>query len=126
VGVYALFDWCFGADQQWLYDLDADRMIYSHDHGLYLPPAGQGYLSVTGMQGVVDTAHELPDPPAGLSRAALETTADALEAVNSGNLASILNSVPASWPVTDDELAAVGWFLERRAPGVAARLRALA
>lgn len=38
VGVYALYDWCYGDDAQWLYDLDDDRSIYSHDHGLYFPP----------------------------------------------------------------------------------------
>lgn len=125
VGVYALYDWCFGADQQWLYDLEADRTIFSHDHGLYLPPAGMGSWSIVGMRGVVDVPHVLPDPTTGLSASALMETASALEAVDVASLVPILNSIPASWPVTDDELAVVGWFLHRRAASVAARLRTL-
>jgi hypothetical protein len=48
-----------------------------------------------------------------------------LEAISHIELAPVLNSVPASWPVTDQELDCLGWFLERRATGVAARLRGL-
>lgn len=124
VGVYALYDWCMGTDQQWLYDLDADRTLYSHDHGLYLPPLGQGLLDAAALQAQVDEPHELPDARSGLSPAAIEETADALERVATDDLADILKSVPASWPVSDGVLAALGWFLEQRAPAAAARLRA--
>lgn len=124
VGVYALFDWCYGSDQQWLYDLDDDRRLYSHDHGLYLP--GDWHVDAASLTAEVDVPHPLPDPPTGLSPVAVEEVAVALEAVTRTGLACILNGVPASWPVTDDVLEALGWFLEARAPGVAVRLRGLA
>jgi hypothetical protein len=38
LGIYALYDWCFGDDAPWLYDRDDDHSIYSFDHGLYFPP----------------------------------------------------------------------------------------
>lgn len=126
VGIYALFDWCFGCDQQWLYDIDSDRTIYSHDHGLYLPPLGTGYWTAADLVTVVDKPNPLPDPPQGLNNAEIEAVAQALEAINRDALASILNGVPTSWPVTDVDLGALGWFLESRAKPVAARLRALA
>lgn len=125
VGVYAIFDWCIGADQQWLYDTDNDRTLYSHDHGLYLPPAGQGLWTIHDLQSNADTPWPLPDPPGGLSPAAIDELATALESIDRAALAAVMNSVPASWPVTDADLEALGWFLEHRAPAVAARLRTL-
>jgi HipA-like kinase len=126
VGVYALYDWCFGADQQWLYELDEDRMIFSHDHGLYFPPNGTGRWTRQDLISAVDQPHELSDDRAGLSGEATKDIAMALEEVNRSNLVSVLASIPASWPVSDQDLEDLGWFLGRRAPAVAARVRALA
>lgn len=123
VGLYALFDWCCGADQQWLYDLDADRTIYSHDHGLYLPPVGTGTLDADALRSGVAYVSELPDPTTGLSASAVDDVAKALERLVSADLAAVMRSVPASWPVDDDVLAVLAWFLEQRADSVAARLR---
>ncbi len=125
VGVYALFDWCIGCDQQWLYDLDADQTIYSHDHGLYLPPIGHGFFTVEALKAEVLSPSILPDSPAGLNGAAIEQVAQALENISRDDLIAILNRVPASWPATNEELEVLGWFLECRAPHVAARLRDL-
>ena len=126
VGVYALYDWCMGADAQWLYDIDDDRRLYSHDHGLYLPPAGSGTFARADLVAAADTAEPLPDSPSGLSSAAISEVAIALESVERASLADILNTVPKSWPVSDDDLEALGWFLEHRAPAVATRLRTFA
>jgi hypothetical protein len=126
VGVYALYDWCFGNDQQWLYDLDNDHALYSHDHGLYLPPAGRGLWTRADLIRQVGEPHELPDPPTELCSEAVKRFALALEAVTRSDLAGILSAIPAGWPVSDQELEALGWFLERRAPEVADRLRGLA
>ena len=32
-GIFALYDWCWGGDDQWLYSESADRAVFSHDHG---------------------------------------------------------------------------------------------
>jgi hypothetical protein len=123
VGLYALYDWCFGYDAQWLYDLDDDRRIYSHDHGLYLPPVGSGSVEQAALIAAVDVPNELPDARDGLLPAAVDEIAEELESVDRVMIADVLNSVPSSWPVSDDVLEVVGWFLERRAPAVAERLR---
>jgi hypothetical protein len=126
VGVYALYDWCFGTDQQWLYDLDSDRMIFSHDHGLYFPPAGRGGWTRQDLVNHAGQAHELPDPRSGLAAEEAKNMALALEQVTRADLARVLSSIPASWPVSDEDLEALGWFLEYRAAAVAARVRSLA
>lgn len=125
VGVYALYDWCFGADDQWLYDLDRDHMLYSHDHGAFFPPAGKGYWTRTSLPAVADTPHLLAYPRNDLSAAAINDVANALEAVDRASLVKVLCSIPASWPVSGEDLEGIGWFLEHRAPAVARRVREL-
>jgi hypothetical protein len=47
-------DWCFGHDEQWLNDLDDNQAVFSHDHGLYLRPSGQGSWTVAALQAQKD------------------------------------------------------------------------
>jgi hypothetical protein len=126
VGLYALYDWCYGMDRQWLLDLDQDQTIYSHDHGLYFPPHSRPGWTNEQLVNCVDEPHVLPDPPSGLEAEETKRIALAIERVDREDLAGILRAVPESWPVPDVQLEALGWFLERRAPGVAERLRSLA
>lgn len=124
--LFALFDWFMGSDPQWLRDLDDDMAVHSHDHGLYLPPVNTGHWTEQELQANVNTPWPLRDVPAGLSPAAIEDTARALRAVGRTDLQSLLQQVPASWPVTDRALEGLGWFLECRAPAVADRIEQLA
>lgn len=124
-GVFALYDWCWGGDDQWLYSETADRMVYSHDHGWYFPDTGNDWSTATLLANVNN------DHPAGHSVANLDKTevirlADRLDAVTPVEIAQILQMVPPTWPVTDAELDTLGYFLEERASAVAGRLRVLA
>ena len=55
-----------------------------------------------------------------------ERVAGALENVTREQLVAILCAIPASWPVQDVELEALGYFLDRRRLPVSARIRQLA
>jgi hypothetical protein len=121
-GVFALYDWCWGSDDQWLYVPSADYQLYSHDHGLYL----SGDWSEEALSTQVDTAHNQSRPPQGLRPEALRKYAEKLQSVSRAEIVGILRGVPADWPVTTTELETVGWFLERRACAVSARLQDLA
>lgn len=125
-GIYALFDWFMGCDQQWLYDINDDRSIHSHDHGLYLPPLNEGRWTVDALQAHVGDAHVLPDDPAGLAAEAVAAVSKRLRELTRDEMVAALSAVPIGWSVTDDELDALGWFLESRAPQVADRVDALA
>lgn len=125
VGLHALYDWCFGSDPQWLRDLNDNSATYSHDHGLYLPPNG-GSWTEDQLVANVDQPHPLPGSTTGLSAAAISDVSDALETVSRESLRAVLNRVPSSWPVTNEQLECLGWFLERRAPAVAGRIKQLA
>lgn len=122
VGCYAIYDWFMGCDQQWLQDLNDDMATYSHDHGLYLPPVNTGHWTENDLQSNVDKPWPLPDSAAGLLPAAISQVADALRSVTREDLRQLLNGVPASWPVTNEQLEGVGWFLERRSSAVAGRI----
>ena len=124
VGVYALFDWCWGGDPQWLYAAGDQQKLYSHDHGWYLPPEGPDWTE-SELMNQVDQAHEIGQPINDLSTEALSKFAARLNKIGKDDLLPILNRIPLSWPVSDGELETLGFFLERRAPAVATRLETL-
>lgn len=124
VGVYAITDWTFGSDFQWLYQTNDDWRIYSHDHGWYLPPSGPDW-SQDQLRATVDQPHVLPDNPSGLDPHQIDSVARHLESVTRDALLGVLRQVPASWGATEAELETLGWYLERRAPAVASRIRSL-
>lgn len=123
-GVFALHDWCYGSDQQWLHSTTNNMTIYSHDHGWYLPPTGPNWTS-QDLIAAADTPNPLSQDSAGVDPGAFATAAEALESIARTDLVDMLTQVPTDWPVTDEELETLGWFLEYRAPIVAERIKAL-
>ena len=124
VGVFAIYDWCWGGDDQWLYAEPEDRKLYSHDHGWYLPETGATWDNAALIAQVME-AHLAGWPPDGLDADEISACAERLRNLQQGDLATALRTIPESWPVSDDELERVGWFLESRAAGVAARLESM-
>lgn len=124
VGAFALWDWCYGGDQQWLYAAHNEDQTFAHDLGHFLP--GANTWSEDLLERSVDEDWMPRWPADQLSRTECERLADALMGIRRAQLLEILDGIPVAWPVTDIELEALGWFLERRAPAVAARLRMLA
>jgi len=119
---FALHDWLIGGDDQWLYDTSADNMYYSHDHGFYL--AGPDWTEASLAQHVHDEARLLEDD-GGLDPGELDRLAGALEGLGREEIEREVSKIPADWPVSDAELAAVVDFADRRRAPVAGRLRAL-
>ncbi len=75
------------------------------------------------MERVVDQPRESSDGYANIDLLTMSEIATRLDAVTRIHLLGALEQIPGSWPVTDEELEAVGYFLERRSPQVAARIR---
>lgn len=123
-GYFALYDWCWGDDMQWLYDLSDERKTYSHDHGHFLP--GGPNWSIEALEQNVDTPHEIDPLSRGLDPGELARMAGVLDNVGREAIRTIMQAVPVQWGIGAADLEAVGWFLERRRAGVAQRLRALA
>lgn len=123
-GIFALHDLCWGSDQQWLHSTTRQNTIFSHDHGFFLPPSGWGW-DADALRAHVDEPRLLMQPVDGLVQSDLWSVADAVDKVDRTALLGILRRVPDTWPVSDSQLETLGWFLERRAGAVAARLREL-
>lgn len=123
-GIFALYDWCWGADDQWLYCETDDRKLYSHDHGWYFPGTGGTWTEAT-LLARVDEPHPPPYPASGLDVDELRRLAKLLQEPLRDELCLLLQSVPKQWHVVDAELEALGYFLERRAAAVADRLLGL-
>jgi hypothetical protein len=122
-GIFALVDLARGSDLQYLYDSSAENSILSHDHGLYACQTGQ--LDVGAMIAAVDQPALSCGDPAGLDGPELERLAVALETVAASDIIAILNLIPSDWPVSDEQLGTLGWFLCERAGRAAANLRDL-
>ena len=121
---FAFFDWCWGADPQWLYDTTDDMKLYSHDHGHFLP--GSPDWNVESLLGNCEVAHSLDTSPEGLDYNELERVAVILENLTAAELKGVLCGIPASWPVSDRELETLGFFLDSRRVPVARRIQQLA
>jgi len=119
-GVVALVDWCWGADNQWLYQGSDDNRIWSHDHGHYFP--GGPAWTVDGLLNVVATANQPLGDLTNCSQAEVSRLATALRDLKAEDIQGILEWIPGDWPVTDAELTHLGWFLDLRRDDVADRL----
>jgi hypothetical protein len=120
--VAALYDWCWGGDVQGLMAIKEENRYYSHDHGWYLPPEGANW-TVEELEARANTPHELAVNDHGSSAQFCDGVAATIEALKRNQIRQALSAIPASWPVTDDELECVGFFLEKRACAVAERIR---
>jgi hypothetical protein len=109
---------------QWLYDLQDDRKIYSHDHGHFLP--GAPNWSAGTLAQSAELPHELSADGDGLDDNELERLAVRLESLTMGEIAEVVRKIPAAWPVTDEDLEIAAAFFDFRREPAAERLRALA
>ena len=125
VGVFALYDWCWGGDAQWLYASSEENRLFSHDHGWYLPEEGDSWDEITLIRRV-DEPHMPVWDTVGLDHDEVRRMAARLRDLTRAELRDIIYNIPREWPVQDDELECVGWFLERRSSPVADRVEALA
>lgn len=121
---FAFFDWCWGADPQWLYDVTDDMKLYSHDHGHFLP--GSPDWTIESLVEEHEVAHSLDTPGDGLDYNELVRAADVLENLTVPELKAVLCGIPTTWPVSDRELETLGFFLDSRRAPVARRIRQLA
>lgn len=121
---FAVFDWLWGSDPQWLVKEPASWMYFSHDHGWYLPPSGPNW-TVAELSATRNTPHEFASDRTDLDGGELERLAQSLEGLSSDDLADAIALLPREWMATDAELEAVVDFAASRSRPVAARLRAM-
>ncbi len=122
VGYAVLFDWCWGGDAQGLHAAGEDMCFFSHDHGWFLPPEGPTWC-IASLDANVGLPRPFQHPGFRANHTSATAYADRLEKLDRTSLTDELARIPSSWPVSDEELECVGWFLERRAREIANKLR---
>jgi len=120
--LFGMYDLCWGGDFQVLRALKEENRIYSHDHGWYLPPEGAGW-SEDALMANLAQSHELGLTIAGITPDAVAEVAASMERLTRDMILGALGTIPREWPVTNQELECVGFFIEARAPAVVQRLR---
>lgn len=118
----ALYDWCWGHDEQCLVDTKDNMRFYSHDHGLFFPPKGTSWDN-TELENRVDEPHEFSTSDGNFDLVTIAELIDNLLKLTRDELLGVLQCISQQWSATDVDLEAVGYFLERRAPATAYRLK---
>lgn len=114
-----LADWCWPSDAQWLSCPPNDNQYWSHDHGYYFP-GGPNWTKGSLM---ADNPNQKPPFPIAITNPTL--AADVLAKLASLDvmaIASLLSGLPQAWPVDEEELVAMAFFLEQRRVAVLGRL----
>ena len=120
---FALWDWCMGEDEQWLFDLSGDMSIWTFDHGWWL--GGGPAWDAGSFEQMADRDWHWTAGFTGCDPVAFETVAKRLEQLTPEQILKAVSHVPAEWDVSNHELESVAWVLYRRRQPVAERLREL-
>ena len=122
-GLFALYDWCWGDDDQWLHCGSQDMATFSHDHGLYLPRRqGERGWTVDALEENRETPHMPKWDRTGLDENEIARITTRFRNMSPAEIEEILCTVPSSWPVSDNELTALRNFLICRLGPCADRL----
>ena len=108
-----LYSWMLAADHQFMYELTAPHLVYSHDHGLFFAGNHNWTPHTLGTMGPIQL-----DPVLsciGFTAAELKEAAHGLRTVTELEIAEAVGWVPQDWKVPAAELAAlVDWVRLRR------------
>jgi hypothetical protein len=109
-----LYGWFHAGDRQFLYTVATPHLVFSADHGHFLPGA-PGWTSDTLLRGQADVN---VDPvlvgAVGLSLEVLSRSVQKLTGITNADVAEAVAAPPANWGITMPDRIALGQFLARR------------
>lgn len=109
-----LYGWCSSFDEQYLYEMQPPHLVYSADHGHFLP--GGPDWTRRSLRG--DASSPIPEVHilggCGLSREMLTLSVSKLRGINDADLASVVALPPRGWGIPVSDRIEVGMFLSRR------------
>lgn len=120
----ALWDWCMGEDEQWLYDHSADKSMWSFDHNMWINATADWGADTCNSETAVpwswrgDWSH--------IDAGELWRVADCLETVSREDLTGACYAVPVEWAVSLADLDSLVDMLYVRKLHVARRIRSCA
>ena len=122
----ALWELCFGEDEQWLYDRDNEEQVWSFDHGFWITGGEPEPLTVRDLEVTLRSWKPWEGSVRGMEPSAFLEVAVRLEALTVADLIDVVASVPVAWGVADDLLESLAWWLHHRRMHVVGRMRTLA
>lgn len=117
----ALWEWCIGDDEQFIYDAAGAMSMWSIDHGMWIGGGGQWDASLFARP--LEFNPHWTGPIDALSQSAFIEAAGRLDCLTLDVARGLARGVPLEWGFTTAELDAVADWLVARASYVADRLR---
>ncbi|WOC59866.1 HipA family kinase [Paenarthrobacter sp. AT5] len=122
----ALWELCYGEDEQWLYDRQSDEQVWSYDHGYWITGGEPEPLTVKDLEVTVKSWEPWKGPLKGMDPAAFVDMLERIEALTVTDLIDVVASVPLAWGVPDELLESLAWWFYMRRTHAMARMRQLA
>lgn len=117
----ALWEWCFGDDGQWIYNLEDDFQMWTFDHGTWI--GGQGQWGIDDLAGSERLSSGWPGSVKGMDAGTFLGLADKIETCSVADVLEFVSTVPIDWGFTDEELIKVAKWLHARRRHVAQNLK---
>lgn len=117
----ALWDWCLGGDEQWLYAHDSDKSMWSFDHNMWIHDAADWSAETCNGTAIMEWAWR--GKWEDIDSQELVNVADRLDEVKRSALVEACYAIPQEWGVSQADLDSLVDMLFERKSGVAARLR---
>lgn len=120
-GYVALWEWCLGEDNQFLYRLEDSHSLTAFDYGLWL--GMESYLDEDFYSHTPGPEYRWSENVRGMSPGAFIERADKLDSLKPLNVLQIVSQVPVAWGFSDTLLIAIARWLYSRRSMVATSLR---
>lgn len=122
----ALWELCFGEDEQWLYDRDNEDQVWSFDHGYWITGGEPEPLTARDLEITLRAWKPWEGSVRGMDPSAFLEVADRIESLAVTDFIDAIASVPVAWGVSDELLESLAWWLHHRRIHAAERMRTLA
>lgn len=122
----ALWELCYGEDEQWLYDRDNDEQVWSFDHGYWITGGEPEPLTIESLEITLSGWKPWDGSVRGMDPEAFLEVGTLLEGLTVSDFIDAVASVPVTWGIPNDLLESLAWWLYYRRTHVAQRMRTLA
>lgn len=122
----ALWELCYGEDEQWLYDRENEEQVWSFDHGYWITGGEPEPLTPLDLEVTLTKWKPWEGSVRGMDPVAFLEVAARIEALTVADFIDVVASVPVAWGVSDDLLESLAWWLHGRRMHVVGRMRAFA
>lgn len=110
--LYILFSWTQASDHQFMYQLTAPNLVYSHDHGLFF--SGRNNWTPAQLAAAYSPQLDGAIGALGFKAGELAPIRAELESVTDQEIVEIVQGVPAAWGVAQADLNSLAAYLSAR------------